>query len=312
MDYETQIEEAKEVIKMLQRQVKELKTEFEALQKQIIVIKAERDRVIREVNEPIYAAKAEAMKLIQEARAQAKGITESAAQQKADTDAYCLKATQETNDLLHIAKAAGEELKQGREQLVKANTGFEKVKSAAEAELKRINGGLQVQIAKSKEILNQLNNRQAELDTRESDLAKREEELQKENVKLSSVWNNLEATRQVAHELSGLLEQKKQIVEKAKEENAKVLIEISNEQAKLAASIAQNQAILDEISAKQEALNKQREDIGRKANALDKQSADQAEREKLLGEKRRLLVVIDRQTQEKIDTLEKLRAKEEA
>jgi chromosome segregation ATPase len=288
-----EVEERLAVISTLEEQIKDL------LEKKKVMV--------NEINKPIYKAKAEAEKIILEAKEKAKTITEEAAALKFKTDKECAKKTTEINSSLNRVNASKNETEEGKKQLEGDIANFNAAKFASESNLKEGKKEADKLMGQALALQNEAKDLMISANSKLSAAQKKIEDLQ---VKIDELKNQEASTKQQIEELRAV--EKARADEKIellalKNKNEEVLAGIVSERQKFEHDKTANQKILDNTKTALETLNKQKEEVDRKLNILSSDNDKLNEKKKSLNEKERSFKVLQRQIDEKISTLNKLR-----
>ena len=278
--------------------------ELRKIKEEIDTLLVEKAQIVNDINVPVLKAKAEADKIIKDAKDEA-DITLSASNK-------ILKEAQDTHieaeDMIKTAKGVIEEAKNKQAQLEQDKTDFNGIKFAHENTVKQSRNNLyskEQQINSDNESLNQ---RLIEVKQREDSMARREISVKTAENSLGEQKDILDVRKSSLDAISAKLElSKKDMADRETAIYAKEILKIKLETE---ATQRSNQAILDEIKAKQVDLTRQQNDLARQIEILDNLKNENDEQLKSLKEQQRLIEMKQRQNQEKIDKLNELRKEE--
>lgn len=303
MDASLQQYEEVNIIASLKAEKGKLKAEVDKIKEEINSLIAQKSDIVKEINIPIYKAKAEAEKIISEANAEAEVIINAAKKLEGEAEQSKAKAIQ----LLHIAKGDIEKFNADKKKLADDKVDFESQKFAYENTIRNQRNettNLRVQYEQDLEVLN---GRLIDIKQREDSMARREAEVIKREglakdiehinevrqVNLDEGADKLVAKKALLDSEIAELSEKQKILQATKEEVEIIKIE--------------NQKALDEIRNLKAALTIQQNDLDRQIQLYDNVKADADDKMKTVKEKERLIELKMRQNDEKIATLKQLR-----
>ena len=293
-----------------EEQIKDDLNMIEMLKQQIRELQKQKADVVRDINVPIYAAKKEAEAIIANAKKEAQEIVAEATEKKTAGDEAIAKSKQELKVLQDAAQRRSDKALEARKTLDKEKVDFNAAKYAFEANLKQQKMDADRAMSEAVKLQGQLNILRVNLDSRQSIIQKREEDYLANLAKLEQAKNEVKGKIDIlATREKSLADEKIEIVA-IKVQNDQVLADTVAERNKISKDAAWNQKNLDEIKSIQLDIIKKNEENSKKLKLLDISKAEQSEKEKSLNEKERLQKILIRQVEEKITTLNRLRAEE--
>lgn len=280
--------------------------ELGRIKDEISALLIEKAQIVKEINVPVYEAKAKAEKIIKEANSEAE-ITISAANK-------ILAEAQQTHDFAHESlrntKGELEKVKNETAKLDQAKVDFDGVRFAHENLVRQ-------QRDTSSQIANQNRADAENVQQQLIEVKQREDTVGRCEISVKTSENSLNEQKATLEAKSANLEAlqaKLELLEKTLagretdlEFNKKVLEGIKAETETIK---AKNQAILDDMAERKTDLTRQQNDLARQIEIMDKLKSETEEKIKISKEEQRLTDMKLRKNQEKIDVIEQLRKEE--
>ena len=293
-------EKLPEEVQGLLTTIKNLKVEVQGL----LTKKAE---IVNDINKPIYEAKEKADKLLSEAETKSKELIGSAnAYKEREIDAIN-KQSESARDAVVAAERRIAEAKTAKDTLDKSIVDFNASKFASESNTKSQKREADEALGKAIKLQADLSTFKITLDTRESTLNKKGDEVK---LTIDKLEKSAIASQTKIDELR--IQEKSTIDQKTellciKEDNKEILNKAQKEREDGIKDKKENEVLLEKIKKEKEGLEKERKDNANILNSIAGEREDLVEKEKSLREKERLNKLLERQVNEKIATLKKLR-----
>jgi hypothetical protein len=276
-----------------------IKVEIEDL----LIQKAE---IVKDINIPIYKAKAEAEKIIKEAKDEANATVSAANKIFEEAKEQHAKAL----ELLHTAKGGIEELKAGQAKLAQDKIDFDGERFAHENHIRQHRNELNDQAIQNRANADNLQQSLIEVKQREDSADRCEAEMKRKESFIAEQQDAINVRNKTLDDYSIKIETQQKATEQEKAEilgKEKDLVIIK---AEIEATKVVNQKILDEIIMRKADLTKQQKDLARQIEILDNSKTENDEKTKALKEQQRLIELKIRQNEEKIATLKTLRGED--
>lgn len=294
---------------MLAMEVKDQYAILEKVKAEIEELKVRKSGLVRELNLELLDAKEEADKVIADARANAKELTDLSNEALALQQEVSSKMKREAEDILANAKIVVQQLNKDKDKLAGDRVDFDAEKVAYENDLKARKNEASSLTAQANDRLKALNDREIGLSAREASVARREQAI----AEAVEVQNN-ESNRLILIN-NELLAKESELIKASQE--VKILKD-EGDSALSKATIIQSKIVEDTIAndkcLKEERILREKNDEDKQAiNAhfkrIEKDSRDLEERKVALDEREELITLKDREVTEKIRVLEELRKK---
>jgi len=282
---------------------------WEKMKAEIAELNAMKSNLVKDLNIQLTEARGQREKIIAEAKVEAQSITDEASKIRLEAISFSDKTKQEASDLLHIAKAGIEELKQAQEALRQEKDQFLADKGNTEARLNAKNEALS-----SLDI--ELKARQACLDSLERANMDNEAKIKDKLVALQAredgvvaQENDLKARVDAFNSKYAEYLREKAVIDAQNELNIQVVADIKAKTDKLSADTIANQKLMADV-AKQTAQNEEQKlMINKQFDLLEKNRKELEEKSISLDERTQLLVIKDRDIENKIKILQEIRLK---
>jgi len=290
--------------------VKEKLAIIAELDKQIEGIKKTRDDLIRDANKPVYEAKAKAEQILSDAQFQEKYILDEANKIKKEADEYSIKTKQSIDGILiqaNIQKQKADDLSM---QIIRDKVDFDASKIAVLNDISNKKSEIQMRSVEISEQEKYLNGAEINSGIKKAELDRRETAIVSDQQKITQAQNDLQIRK-------GILDGQEAEIIKEKSEVVAIRERIKTDQNKLdttwmavSKETEKNQILFDNIKVKSEENDKKVKDIAEGNKAIVSAQAKLSEELKTIEEKKRMLILLNRQVDEKTDNLKKLRAQE--
>lgn len=292
-----------------------------AVEKQLIVLdtlekrKKELEEVVipkmvREANKPIYAAKEQAEKIIAEVNAEAKKIQEEANKRVVEAKEKVSILEQEADAFLLAAKKKDAESAEIKKTTEKDREDFGAEKYAHETNLATKKNEAEALMGNVLTLQTEQNTRKANLDGRESVVIKKEQDYQSDLAMLEKKLN--ESTDKIA-ELRAVEQahaDAKIEISTLKSENEDILASIKKENADARLKTEKNKEAYASLLAKEKEIDEKLKTTAAHLNSIAREQANLNDKTKTLHERERLHKILERQIDQKISVLKKLRAED--
>ena len=298
--------------KELNAEIKKLLSTIEILESRKKDIQERINVMITEVNKPVMKAKEEADKIIKESIEKARGIDEVAKSKAKEITDRASGIEREANDILVAVKNRKIKDEEKNKEIEAKNTDVESDLFARESNLKSFKLDADALMGNALTLQTEQSARKRELDSRESTLIKKEDDYLSKNKVLEESKKN---TNERIAELRALEQAHADALAEQltlKASNDGIVEKLAVEDTKQKNEIAKIKKSYDLLKEKQVELDKKIKDNTNQLNQIAGTNAKLDEKEKTLHEKERLNKLLLRQVDEKIRTLNKLRAGENA
>ena len=264
-------------------------------------------QMLRDANKPVYAAKEQAEKIIADANAEAKKIKEEADKliPRAQEKAAILE--QEASTFVLAAKKKDAEAAKIKEEVEKDRADFGAEKFAHETNLATKKSEAEALMNNALTLQTEQNTRKTNLDGRESVVIKKEQNYESKLLELESMRKSVEDKITELRAVEQSHADAKAEISALKSENEDILanIEKKKEEARLATEKSKKaQASLLE---REKEIDEKIKTNGAHLKSISKEKAELKDEAKTLDEKQRMNKILERQLDEKIRTLKRLR-----
>jgi chlorite dismutase len=280
---------------------------WQKMKEEISELNAMKSNLVREINIQCIDAKAKADSLISNAQEQAKDILDTANKSKEQIDSYVSVQRKEADTLLHLIKSSTEELKQAQDKLKGDTEVFENLKAGHGMDMK---SKTEILLKLEKD----MHERQACLDSLEHTIRTNEKQLKEKREEIDNAGAALRAKNDQVNAAQEDLNQKintyateKVFVDKQKELNSQVLVDIKDKQDKLAADTNFNQSLADDIARQNIEIAEQKKTINAQFALIENNQRELEEKSTTLDERTQLLIMKEKEIDDKILILQKLR-----
>lgn len=296
-------------IKEKQAQLEKGIRAWENMKAEISELNTMKTNLVKDINIQLIDAKSKADKIIQEAKDTAKKIIDDAERSKLDIDNYVSTHKKDIEDLLLLSKHNSEKLGAERDSLSKDIAEFNNLKASQEADIKG-----KCELIRDSEIKNDL--RQGELDNMGVELYKKETALKIESDRLEAL-NKLLISKQEKIDLDRIeldtnisdYKKNKLLIDEQKAINEKTLVNLNSAQDKIIADAQINREAFTEIYNQKIWIAEQKKTINTQFDLLEKNRKELEEKSQSLDERTQLLVIKDRDIENKIKILQEIRLK---
>ena len=267
-------------------------------------------QMLRETNRPVYAAKAEAEKIMADTNAKAEKIVEEANQQAAEVKQRAAGTEQEADAFVLAAKKKDSEAADIKKATENAREDFGAEKYASETNLATKKREADDLMGNALTLQTEQNARKLDLDSRESIVIKKEKDCQD---RLATLTSTEEGIKDKIAELRAVEQahNDKQIeIATLKAGNEDVLANIKKERIEQQAEIEKNRMIYASALRKEEEAESKIRKNAAILNSIAKEKAELNDKKKTLHENMRMKKLLERQIDIKISTLNKLRQAE--
>ena len=277
--------------------------ELTKIKEEISTLLIEKAQIVKDINVPIYEAKAKAEKIIKDAKDEAE--TTISAANKILTEAESKHS--ETVKLLHSAKGDIEKFKNDRAKLDQDKIDLDALRFQHENLIKQQrNSSSQVEAQnradteRNQTLIIEVKQREDSVLRRENGVKTAEESIAKLNSTLEERKANLDAQ-----------EAKLELSQKALADKESALVVRETELLAIKQDLdnvrIENSKVLGDTILRKVDLTRQQNDLARQIEIFDNSKAENDEAMKSLKEQQRMVEMKTRQNQEKIDKLEELR-----
>lgn len=295
----------------MDEQVKEKLNLIETLTQQIEELIKKKGEIVKDINEPIYKAKREAEAITKAVQEKVDLIVAEVEKKKVAFVEYARKKDQEIEVNLNAARKGYEAFRTAQAEFDKSVEDFNASKYAFETNLQQQKREAESTLAKGIELQNAANARKVNLDSQESTVNQKAIAMQDLEKKIEQIRAKTEQYLQEIKDTEAAIAAGKEEVAKIKVQNDELLIQVKTQQEKSKSDVETNEKLSAEIKAMQLDIKNTEHEIDEKLNRAARRDDELDEREKTLAEEKRLVQLLQRQVDEKIRTLNKLRAEEE-
>ena len=295
----------------MDEQVKEKLNLIETLTQQIEELIKKKGEIVKDINEPIYKAKREAEAITKAVQEKVDLIVAEVEKKKVAFVEYARKKDQEIEVNLNAARKGYEAFRTAQAEFDKSVEDFNASKYAFETNLQQQKREAESTLAKGIELQNAANARKVNLDSQESTVNQKAIAMQDLEKKIEQIRAKTEQYLQEIKDTEAAIAAGKEEVAKIKVQNDELLIQVKTQQEKSKSDVETNEKLSAEIKAMQLDIKNTEHEIDEKRNRAARRDDELDEREKTLAEEKRLVQLLQRQVDEKIRTLNKLRAEEE-
>ena len=283
--------------------------EYLKMKKEIEDLNAMKSGLVREINLQLIDARAQADKIMAEAKEAARFLIDTSEKAHSEAVAFDQKTRQDAEGILHIAKTAAQEVKTSQDKLVQDQADFNKEKTDTTAELQGRDEATAKAELRSNERQQDLDNRERIVLADETRISEGLAELRRgEDILLAK--NNKLTTDQAAldNNIANYLKDKEALDAQVKLNN-QLLVDIKATQEKVTTDLKVGQELKAEVDKQNLAIAEQKKTLNAQFDLLTQNQRELEEKNTALDERFQLLAIRNKDIEEKIKILNELRVK---